>query len=83
MNATDVLTGSFLNAAAIIRYIEKEKIEDISLVSTSHMIHEDNNEDLMLAYYLRDCLEGKQTTEEYIKEMIKKTSVYSLLFDEV
>lgn len=83
VNASDVLTWSFLNAAAIIKYIQKENIDDISLISTSHMIQEDNNEDLMLAYYLRDCLEGEETTEESIKEMIKKTSVYSLLFDEI
>lgn len=83
VHATDILTWSFLNAAAIIKYIEKEQIEDVSLISTSHMIEEDNNEDLMLAYYLRDCLEGKETTEQQIKEMIQHTSVYSYLFDEV
>lgn len=83
VNATDVLTGSFLNAAAIIKYIQKENIEDISLIATAPSIHDDNNEDLMLAYYIRDCLEDKELKERDIKEMLKQTTAYSYLFDEI
>lgn len=81
--ADEVLTGSFINAAAIVKHIKKLNPKNISLVSTSPNIHEENNEDVMLAYYLRDCLEGKEPSEDDIKQMMKKTAAYSLLFDEV
>lgn len=81
--ADEVLTGSFINAAAIVKHIKKLNPKTVSLVSTSPNIHEENNEDLMLAYYLRDCLEGKEPSEDDIKQMMKKTTAYSLLFNEV
>jgi 2-phosphosulfolactate phosphatase len=78
-----VLTGSFVNAGAIIEYIKKSKNEIISLVSTSPNITETNNEDLMLAYYIRDVLEGKNIDESAVKNILSKTSAYSLLFGEI
>jgi 2-phosphosulfolactate phosphatase len=78
-----VLTGSFVNAGAIIEYIKKSKSEVISLVSTSPNITETNNEDLMLAYYIRDVLEGKNIDESAVKTILTKTSAYSLLFNEI
>ncbi len=81
--ATELLTGSFVNAGAIIRYIKQTQPEYVSLVSTSPSKDEAANEDLMLAYYLRDCLEGKTVSELQIRDMLTKTSAYQYLFNEI
>ena len=81
--ATHLLTGSFVNAEAIIRYIKQTQPEYVSLVSTSPSKDEAENEDLMLAYYLRDCLEGKTVLELQIRDMLTKTSAYQYLFNEI
>ena len=54
--ADEVITGSFVNASAILRYIEANKIKTISLVSTSHL-NTENNEDLIFAHYISDILQ--------------------------
>lgn len=82
-NATEILTGSFVNAGAIIKYIKKKNPKHISLVSTSPNLSEENNEDLIFAYYIQNTLLGKQMDQKEIQEMMKKTSAYSLLFNEV
>jgi len=81
VKAETILTGSFVNANAIINYIKKENSQEVSLVSTSSDI-ENNNEDVMLAYYIQDCLIGKSPDEKGIKEMLTKTSAYKYLFKE-
>jgi len=83
VNATDVLTGSFLNVNAIVEYIKNSGEQRVSLVSTSHMIHEQGNEDMLCAYYIRDLLNKKEIHKDELASMMKKTSVYALLFDEV
>jgi hypothetical protein len=37
----------------------------------------------MLAEYLRDTLEGKIISPDDVKKILKTTSTYSLLFDEI
>lgn len=76
-------TGSFVNAEANIRYIQQQQPEHVSLVSTSPYTYGEENEDLLLAYYLRDCLEGKTVSELQIRDMLTKTSAYQYLFNEI
>lgn len=80
--ADEIITGSFVNAGAIIQYIQNNVKETISLVSTAHLDLE-HNEDIMLAEYLRDTLEGKIISPDDVKKILKTTSTYSLLFDEI
>ncbi len=81
-NAEIVLAGSFLIADSIIKFIKNQNPEKVCLISTSP--HETNeNEDMMLANYIKDALEGKTINESEIREMTKKTSAYSYLFDEI
>lgn len=82
-NATEILTGSFVNSWAIIAYIQKKNPKDVSLVSTSPNIYEENNEDLMLAYYIKNMLLGRTMNNNQITELLRKTSAYSLLFEEI
>jgi 2-phosphosulfolactate phosphatase len=81
--ATELLTGSFVNASALVNYIQKAPPAQVSLVSTSPKPSEAENEDIMLAYYIRDCLEGKEPSQLSIKEMLQKTSAYKYLFEEI
>lgn len=83
VNAQQVLTGSFVNAQAIVDYILKENPEVVSLVSTSPHVSDEKNEDLMLAYFIRDSLNKRIIDENEIKEMLVKTSAYSKLFKEI
>lgn len=82
INADDVLVGSFVMADSIIKYIQRNNFQTISLVSTAPDTGNDN-EDLLFAYYVRDVLQGKPISESDIKDMTTKTSVYSMLFNEM
>ena len=82
VNADIVLAGSFLIADSIIKYIKQYNIGIVSLVSTSpHIVM--HNEDIILATYIKETLEGKVMSTSEIKEMSKKTSAYQYLFDEI
>lgn len=59
MNATgasEILTGSFVNAGAIIRYLKEKKPPVISLVCMGYEGHRPTQEDTFLAEYVRDRL---------------------------
>lgn len=55
--ADEVLTGSFVNAAAIIRHILQKRPEKVSLVAMGYAGHTPSDEDLMLAEYIKQSLE--------------------------
>ncbi len=80
-NASTVLAGSFVVADSIIKYIKNNNFQDVSLVSTAP-VTENDNEDILLAYYIRDVLNGSRVNELDIKNKLTKTSVYSFLLKE-
>ncbi len=80
-NAQVVLVGSFVIADSIVKYIKNNNLLDVSLISTAPDT-ENDNEDLMLAYYIKNSLEGALIDEIEIKKMMTKTSAYSYLFNE-
>jgi 2-phosphosulfolactate phosphatase len=57
--AEEILTGSFLNAAAIAEYIRKKAPEKVSLVCMGREGLEEAEEDELCAVYLRSLLEGR------------------------
>lgn len=57
--AEEILTGSFLNAAAIAEYIRKRTPEKVSLVCMGREGLEEAEEDELCAVYLRSLLEGQ------------------------
>jgi 2-phosphosulfolactate phosphatase len=81
INSEIILSGSFLIANSIIKYIKQNNFKIISFVCTSPSPAEDN-EDVMLAYYIRDILNGNQVNESQIKESLRKTSAYDFLLGE-
>lgn len=70
----EILTGSFVNSGAIIRYIKKNKPLKVSLVcmgySASHPIEEDN----YCALYIKNALENRDSDFEQMVKIIRNTS---------
>ncbi len=81
VNAEQVLIGSFVMADSIIKYIKNNNFKNISLVSTSPYVEKDN-EDMLLAYYIRDVLSGKKVDEPEIKNQLATNSATSFLLNE-
>ena len=67
VNATEVLTGSFVNAGAIIDYIKQSETKTVSLVCMGYSALYPTDEDTFCAEYIRNGLEGKPSD---IKAMI-------------
>ena len=72
--ADEIITGSFVNAEAIIRYIRMRKPEILSLVCMGHEAVEPSDEDTFFAEYVRDNLLEKSVNFSNITETLKKTS---------
>ena len=56
VNAKEIITGSFVNAQAVIDYIKSNKHKIVSLVCTDASTPK--NEDIMCAEYIKSHLEG-------------------------
>lgn len=76
-----ILTGSFVLADSIVKYIKDKRFQNISLISTSPELNEEN-EDLLLAYYIRDMLTDQKINEGDIKNKLLTTSARSFLLNE-
>lgn len=80
-NAEAVLTGSFVVANGIVQYIKNNNFQNISLIATAPY-PEEENEDVLLAYYIRDILNNKEVDESEIKNQLATTSATSFLLNE-
>lgn len=60
-NAGEIITGSFVNASAIVRYIKKQKPHTVSLVCMGYACQYPTDEDTLCAQYIQNELEGKKT----------------------
>jgi 2-phosphosulfolactate phosphatase len=72
--ASEIITGSFVNAGAIIRYIQLQKPEVVSLVCMGYSALKPADEDSFCAEYIRSQLLGNQTD---FPEMVQKLRVGS------
>jgi 2-phosphosulfolactate phosphatase len=81
-NAEAVLVGSFVVADSIVKYIKENNFQDVSLISTAPYTENEDNEDILFAYYIRDILNGNKVNELDIKNKLRTTSVYSFLLNE-
>ena len=73
-NASEVLTGSLVNAKAIARYILESGTQDVSLVCMGLQAREQTEEDNLCAAYIRSILEGRPIAMEDAIENLKRTS---------
>ncbi len=72
--ADEIITGSFVNAGAIIRYIERQRPAILSLVCMGYAGTYPTDEDTFLAEYIKAGLEGEPFDFEAIKEQIRTGS---------
>lgn len=83
INAKEIITGSLVNAQAIVRYIFENKIDEISLVALSRPGEHPSDEDLLCAKYIKSLLENK-TISNLEKEIEKlKTTSGSKFFNKL
>jgi 2-phosphosulfolactate phosphatase len=69
-----VLTGSLVNAAAIVRFIKTLSPEVVSLVAMGYRATISAEEDLLCAKYIRDGLLGKRTVSDKMIASLINTS---------
>jgi 2-phosphosulfolactate phosphatase len=72
--ADEIITGSFVNAGAIIRYIEQQNPETLSLVCMGYACTYPTDEDTFLAEYIKAMLEGHPVDFETMVERIRAGS---------
>ena len=82
VNADTVIVGSFVMINSIIKYIQQNEFQDITLVATSPYI-DIGNEDVLFAECVRDILEGKDIDKEDIKAKVKAGPVRKFLTGEL
>lgn len=69
--ADEILTGSFCNAGAVIRYIQIQQPEQVSLVCMGHAALEPTDEDTLCAQYIKASLEGRPLDFEQIRTHLR------------
>jgi 2-phosphosulfolactate phosphatase len=82
IHADELLTGSFVNADAIVKYIQQKNPEHVSLIATSPDSAVDN-EDVQLALHIERRLRGESLDIEHIRALLRTTSAYRHLFTEL
>lgn len=69
VNADEIITGSFVNASAIVNYIRQQAPKQVSLVCMGYSCEYPTDEDTFLAEYIANELEGR---ENNFQEMVEK-----------
>lgn len=70
-HADEIITGSFVNAEAIIGYIRQKNPLVVSLVCMGYEGRYPTQEDTFLAEYVRDRLQNKEVNFEKIKHILR------------
>jgi 2-phosphosulfolactate phosphatase len=71
IHADEIITGSFVNAEAIINYILQKNPETLSLVCMGYEGRYPTQEDTFLAEYIRDRLLGRDPDFEEMKQILR------------
>ena len=73
-SAIEIITGSFVNAGAIVRYIKEKHPENVSLVCMGYACEYPTDEDTLCAEYIKNELEGKPNNFKMMVDIIRKGS---------
>ncbi len=73
-HVSEIITGSFVNAGAIVRYIRARNPEMVSLVCMGYACEFATDEDTLCAEYIRNELKGVESDFEQMKRIIRKGS---------
>lgn len=69
-NIQNVITGSFVNAGAIVNFIKKTNPDFTTFLCTDDKYLD--NEDFLCALYIKDCIEGKKVNFKKINNFLMK-----------
>jgi 2-phosphosulfolactate phosphatase len=72
--AEELITGSFVNAGAIIKYIQQKNPKKVSLVCMGYSAKKPTEEDTLCAQYIYNQLKGYDMDFEKIINTIRNTS---------
>lgn len=70
-DASELLTGSFCNAGAIVRYIQWQQPECVSLVCMGHLNERPSDEDTLCAEYIARTLGGGHMSKDEIRMRLR------------
>jgi 2-phosphosulfolactate phosphatase len=73
-NAEEIITGSFVNARAIIKYIQQKNPLKVSLVCMGYSAKKPTEEDTLCAQYIYNELKGLDSDYENMITTIRNTS---------
>jgi len=82
VHADERITGSFVNAPAIVKYINMKNPAIVSLVCMGYSMQYPTEEDTFCAEYIKDCLLNKRPDFPLMKETIRNTSAQRLFVPE-
>ena len=71
-NADQIITGSFVNAGAIVNYIRNQEPKRVSLVCMGYSCQYPTEEDTLLANYIKNELEGVPNDFQAMVEQLRK-----------
>ena len=74
IGAEEIITGSFVNAGAVINYIQKKNPAELSLVCMGNEAIAPAEEDTFFAEYVKEILMGRKPDFPAMVEVIKRTS---------
>ena len=75
VNAKEIITGSLVNAQAIVKYIMQKKMDDVSLLTLCRKGENPFDEDVLCAKYIKGLLENVPLNN--IEEEIEKLKITS------
>lgn len=71
VHADEILTGSFVNAGAIIKYIRQQNPQKVSLVCMGYSCQYPTDEDTLLGVYIKNELQGLPNDFKAMVEKIR------------
>jgi len=74
LRADEVITGSFVNASAIVQYIRNQNPETVSLVCMGYACEYPTDEDTLCAEYIKNELLGLDNDFARMKKIIRRGS---------
>jgi len=71
INADEIITGSFVNASAIVKYIQQKQPKIVSLVCMGYACQYPTDEDTLCAEWIKNELENKPNNFDKIIEALR------------
>ena len=81
-DADEVITGSFVNAGAVVRYIRSREPERVTLVAVGTGGDIRAQEDMMCAIFIKNELEGYPNSFETLQSFLANVDSAEMFFDE-